>query len=131
MTINLAKTILICDDEINIRESICYVVNKEGYRYSIANDGVSAYEMACNEKPDLIILDVNMPGMTGYEVCKKIRANPAIENITILILTAFGQESDKQKAISAGTDDFMSKPFSPRELRNKITELFGEQVKEK
>ena len=131
MTINLTKTILICDDEINIRESICYVVNKEGYSYTIAKDGVSAYEIACNEKPDLIILDVSMPGMTGYEVCKKIRETPSIENTKILILTAFGQESDKQKAIAAGTDNFMSKPFSPRELRNKIRKLFDEQVKDK
>lgn len=117
------KTVLICDDEPNICESIRYAVNKEGHSFIIVNDGISAYDTACNIKPDLIILDVGMPGMTGYEVCHKLRSTPDYEKIAILILTAFGQASDKEKAFNAGANDFMTKPFSPRELRTKIKEL--------
>ena len=120
------KTVLICDDEPNIRESIRYAVDKEGYSYILVGDGISAYETACNDKPDLVILDVGMPGMTGYEVCKKLRKTPGMEHTKILILTAFGQASDRDKAIQAGTDDFMTKPFSPRDLRAKLKEIFAD-----
>jgi len=123
MVNNISKTVLICDDEPNICESIRYAVNKEGHHYTIVNDGNSAYETACQLKPDLIILDVGMPGMTGYEVCKKIRETSEIKKIAILILTAFGQATDKEKAFNAGANDFMTKPFSPRELRAKIKKL--------
>lgn len=125
MDINSDKTVLICDDEPHIRESIRYAVNKEGYSYKLANDGIAAYETACDYKPDLIILDVGMPGMTGYEVCEKLRETPGMEQTTILILTAFGQASDREKAVAAGADDFMTKPFSPRDLRAKLNELLG------
>lgn len=120
------KTVLICDDEPNVREAIRYAVNKEGYSYSMVGDGLAAYDTACSEHPDLIILDVGMPGMTGYEVCSKLRATPGHDTITILRLTAFGQASDKQTAYSAGANAFMTKPFSPRDLRSKIKELLGD-----
>ena len=120
------KTVLICDDEPHIRESIRYAVHKEGYAYKQVGDGISAYETACEDKPDLVILDVGMPGMTGYEVCKKLRETPGLEKTRVLILTAFGQASDRDKANEAGADDFMTKPFSPRALRAKLNELLGQ-----
>lgn len=122
---NSTKSVLICDDEPHIRESIRYAVTKEGFLATLAEDGIIAYETACKDKPDLIILDVGMPGMTGYEVSKKIRETAGMENIKILILTAFGQASDREKASESGSNDFMTKPFSPRELRAKICELLG------
>lgn len=117
------KTVLICDDEPHIRESIRYAVNKEGYSYEMAVDGLSAYETALSYKPDLIILDVGMPEITGFEVCSKLRKINDMKQTKILILTAFGQSTDKSKAYQSGADDFMTKPFSPRELRTKINEL--------
>jgi DNA-binding response OmpR family regulator len=122
------KTVLICDDEINIRESIRYAVEKEGYQYKMVADGIAAYNTANSVKPDLVILDVGMPGMTGYEVCKKLRELPEMKQTKILILTAYGQASDKIKAFEAGATDFMTKPFSPRELRLKLNELLAEKI---
>ena len=121
----MERMVLICDDEPHIRESIRYAVNKEGYSYKMVGDGIAAYEAACSDKPDLVILDVGMPGMTGYEVCKKLRNTPGVEDILILILTAFGQALDKIDAAEAGANHFMSKPFSPRELRAKLNELLS------
>lgn len=120
---NIVKTVLICDDEPHIRESIRYAVNKEGYSYKMVSDGIAAHETAKSYKPDLIILDVGMPGMTGYEVCAKLRESTEFDQIKILILTAFGQSTDKDKAFSSGANDFMTKPFSPRDLRAKLNEL--------
>lgn len=120
------KTILICDDEPNIRESICYAASKEGYEYKMVSDGILAYETACTYKPDLIVLDVGMPGLTGYEVCKKLRLLPEMKGTKILILTAFGQAADKVKAFEAGATEFMTKPFSPRELRAVINVLLAD-----
>jgi len=125
MSDNSGKTVLICDDEAHIRESIRYAVSKEGYTYDMVSDGLSAYETAIANKPDLIILDVGMPEMTGFEVCAKIRKIDNMKKTKILILTAFGQSTDKNKAYQSGADDFMTKPFSPRELRAKICELLG------
>ena len=120
------KTILICDDEPNIRESIRYAAVKEGYQYKMVEDGLAAYETACADVPDLVVLDVGMPSLTGYEVCKKLRQKPEMDQTKVLILTAFGQAEDKVKAFNVGATDFMTKPFSPRELRAKLNELLDE-----
>lgn len=124
------KTVLICDDEPNIRESIRYAVEKEGFGYVLASDGNAAYEKACSEKPDLIILDVGMPGMTGFEVCERLRADPDYSDMKIIILTAFGQATDEQQAYKLGADKFISKPFSPRALRTTLREILGHQEAE-
>jgi len=116
-------TILICDDEPHIRESIRYTVNKAGFDHLFASDGIASYAMACENKPDMVILDVGMPGMTGYEVCEKLRELPEMKEVKILILTAFGQEKDKQHAAEVGANDFLTKPFSPSLLKEKIIDL--------
>lgn len=118
-------TVLICDDEPHIRESIRYAVNKAGFNYLLASDGTSSYKMACEHKPDMIILDVGMPGMTGYEVCEKLRKLPNMQEMKVLILTAFGQEKDKQQAYDVGANDFLTKPFSPRILKEKIIDMLN------
>lgn len=119
------KTILICDDEPHIRESISYVVKKAGFDGIQASDGHQAYDKALTERPDLIILDVGMPGMTGFEVCEKLRSKAEFSGVKIIILTAFGQVSDEQKAVAVGATRFMTKPFSPRQLREILTELLA------
>lgn len=123
MTANTSKIVLICDDEPNIRESIRYVVEKAGFRCEQAQDGYEAYNIAHNKRPDLIILDVGMPGMTGFELCAKLRSEVEFLDTKIIILTAFGQVADEQRAHEVGANRFMIKPFSPRLLRETLHEL--------
>ncbi len=120
------KIILICDDEPNIRESIRYVVEKQGFESVLAVDGIEAYDKACALRPDLIVLDVGMPGMTGFEVCEKLRADAAFAKVKIIILTAFGQVTDQEKAVAVGADSFMVKPFSPRNLKQLLCQMLLE-----
>lgn len=117
------KTILICDDEPNIRESIRYVVDKAGFESVLAVDGVEAYDKARAVRPDLVLLDVGMPGMTGFEVCEKLRADANFNEVKIIILTAYGQIADQEKAAEVGADRFIVKPFSPRSLKQLLNEM--------
>lgn len=128
MTKNTNKIVLICDDESNIREAIRYVVEKEDYTTRMAADGIAAYEAACSDNPVLVILDVGMPGMSGFDVCRKLRATGGLEQPRVLILTAFGQITDEETAGAVGADGFMAKPFSPRDLRAKINELMNNET---
>jgi DNA-binding response OmpR family regulator len=123
MTDKQNRTILICEDEEHIRVSVRYVVAKLGFRCLEAHDGEEGYAMANSEHPDLIILDVGMPGMTGYEVCEKLRADSAFDNTPIVILTAFGQAADEQRAYDVGANRYLAKPFSPRALKSLLSEL--------
>jgi len=120
-----SKTVLICDDEPLIREAISYSVKKEGHQFLMANDGGEAFLMASEKNPDLILLDVGMPVMTGFEVCERLRASPDGDKYKIVIITAFGQASDIEKAKNAGATEFISKPFSPRDLREIIRGLLS------
>lgn len=119
----MSKKVLICDDEPYILESVKHVVMKEGYSVLIAEDGIESLDMARKESPDLMILDVMMPGKTGYEVCKDLKGDSATKNIHIIILTARGQEADEKMGIEVGADEYMTKPFSPRKLRHRLHEI--------
>lgn len=122
---NNNKIVLVCDDEPHIRESIRYVVEKAGFNCVQAQDGCEAYDKAHREYPDLIILDVGMPGLTGFDVCKKLRMKAEFSETRIIILTAFGQSVDEQRAHEVGADRFMTKPFSPRVLKSVLHELLS------
>ena len=111
------KTILIVDDEQPIVDILVYNLKKEGYNTLEANDGVTAVDMALNNKPDLILLDIMLPKMDGLTVCKKIRSK---YNIPILMLTAKDEEIDKILGLELGADDYITKPFSVRELMARI-----------
>lgn len=119
------KTVLICDDEPLIREAMSFTVKKEGHKFIMASDGGEAFTKASEERPDLILLDVGMPVMTGYEVCEKLRALPEGDKFLIIIVTAFGQVADLEKSKVIGANGYISKPFSPRELQKKIHELLS------
>lgn len=121
------KTVLICDDEPLIREAISYSVKKEGHEILMAADGGEALLFSMEKNPDLILLDVGMPVMTGFEVCEKLREQPDGDKYKIVIITAFGQASDIEKAKQVGATRFISKPFSPRALQEMIRELLPEQ----
>ncbi len=120
------KKILIADDEAYIRELLLTTLEVANYNILTAKDGQEAFENACDEKPDLMLLDVGMPKIDGFEVCKRLKSNPETESITIIMLTALGQESEKAKGFEMGADDYFVKPFSPMALLDKIKEVFGE-----
>ncbi|WP_407307464.1 response regulator [Desulfosporosinus sp. SB140] len=113
-------TILVVDDEEPIQELLKFNLEKEGYRVRVAKDGPDALASIEKEQPDLLVLDVMLPVMDGLEVCRRLRLNPKYQQIPIIMLTAKGEEIDKVLGLELGADDYMTKPFSPRELLARI-----------
>jgi len=116
----MKETILIVDDEKDIVKMLDYNLKKEGYKTLVAYDGEDALDMANTKHPDLILLDLMLPGVDGLEVCKEIKSERKTASIPIIMLTAKSQESDKIVGLELGADDYMTKPFSPRELIARI-----------
>ena len=112
-------TILIVDDaEANV--DILVDILGEDYEVAVAMDGESALELVHEEQPDLILLDIMMPGMDGYEVFKRLKDNPATAHIPIIFLTALTEEDDKKKGLGMGEVDYIAKPFQASEIRSKV-----------
>lgn len=122
--------ILIVDDEINIRELIKFNLEKFGYKVIEADEGQSAVTMAKTEKPELIVLDLMLPGMDGLEVCRLVKNSRETAAIPIIMLTAKSEEIDKVIGLELGADDYMTKPFSPRELLARIKAVLRRSQKE-
>jgi DNA-binding response OmpR family regulator len=112
----VARSVLIVDDEPNIVISLEFLVKQAGYEARIARDGDAALAAVADRMPDLILLDVMMPKRDGYEVCQTIRANPAWAAVRIIMLTARGREIDREKGFALGVDDYVTKPFSTRDV---------------
>ena len=117
------RKILIADDEPNILISLEYLMKREGYAVSVARDGEEAIGAILRERPALVLLDVMMPKKSGFEVCQEVRANEAIKDTLILMLTAKGRDTDVAKGLGSGADAYMTKPFSTRELVQKVREM--------
>jgi putative two-component system response regulator len=117
---NVSSLVLIVDDEYIGRETLQSVLEGEGYELEMAENGHQAIEKAKKFLPDVILLDVMMPGMTGFEVCQRIRSDPQIAEIPIIILTALDDRESLLNALKAGADDFISKPFDRYELRARL-----------
>lgn len=117
--------ILVVDDEKALRLLISGTLEIGNYDILEADNGIAALEIVKKERPDLVVLDIMMPGMTGYEVCKRIKNNPDIAGTKILILTAKCQQSDKEEALEASADFYLSKPFSPANLLSMVEEILG------
>ncbi|MEL6612546.1 MAG: response regulator transcription factor [Bacteroidota bacterium] len=117
------QTILLVDDEQDLLDLVSYNLEKEGYEVVTARDGETALEHAETHDPDLVVLDVMMPNMTGIEVCRRLRENAKLRLTPILMLTARGEESDEIKGLEAGADDYLAKPISPRLLLSRIRAL--------
>ncbi|MCM8811427.1 MAG: response regulator transcription factor [Candidatus Omnitrophica bacterium] len=110
------RKILVVEDEKNIIQIVTYNLEKEGYQTVLAKDGEAALEKLKQETPDLVILDLMLPKVDGLEVCRQIRANPKTAYLPVIMLTAKTQETDRVVGLEVGADDYVSKPFSPREL---------------
>ena len=119
----MSQHILIADDEPNIVVSLEYLMQREGYAVSVARDGEEALAAIVRDRPALVLLDVMMPKKSGFEVCQEVRADEALRGTLILMLTAKGRETDIAKGLGSGADAYMSKPFSTRELVQKVRQM--------
>lgn len=116
----MSATILVVDDEPRIRELLVRILQRDGYRPVIAVDGDEALNIVAREAPDLILLDVNLPGVDGFEVCRRLKDNEATALIPVTMLTGLDDREHRQRGIEVGADDFLTKPFDPSLLRARI-----------
>jgi DNA-binding response OmpR family regulator len=119
----VSASILVADDEPNIVLSLEFVLKQAGFRVRTAADGEAALTAIAEEPPDLVLLDVMIPGRDGYSVCQEIRSNPAWRDVRIIMLTAKGGEVQREKGLSLGADEYVTKPFSTRELVDRIRRM--------
>ena len=119
------QKILVCDDEANIRNIMDFSLEAEGFLVVGADDGDGALQAAITEEPDLVILDVMMPGADGLSVCRALKESPRTRHIPVLMLTARSSRADRQAGLDAGADAYITKPFSPQRLVDKVNELLG------
>jgi len=121
----MTQRILIVDDEPNIVISLEYLMKREGYEVTVATDGEGALEALPRVVPDLVILDVMLPRLNGFDVCRRIRAEPRWRGLKILMLTAKGRETEVARGLEVGADAYVTKPFSTRELVAQIGAMLG------
>jgi len=115
--------ILVADDEPDIRELVAFTLRFAGHEVVSFGNGAEVVEAASRERPDLILMDVRMPRMTGYEACEKMKADPATRDIPVVFLSAKGQDAEIQTGLEAGATEYLLKPFAPNELTEKVSEL--------
>jgi len=115
--------ILIVDDEPNIVTSLEYLMKREGFSVEIAGDGEAGLKAARERRPDLVLLDIMLPKMNGFEVCEKLRADPGCRGMKIVMLTAKGRQVDNSRGMAAGADLYVTKPFSTRDLVAQVKQL--------
>ena len=121
----MAHKVLIADDEPNILISLEFLMKREGYEVLVARDGPQALETILRHRPHLVLLDVMMPGKSGFEVCQAVRADDTLAAMKIVLLTAKGRDTDIAKGQALGADAYVTKPFSTKELAAKVRELLG------
>jgi DNA-binding response OmpR family regulator len=121
----MTARILIVDDEPNIVVPLEFLMRREGYEVATAADGEAALRAVAERTPDLVILDVMLPRMSGFEVCRSLRADPRLSALRILMLSAKGREAEIEKGLGLGADAYVTKPFSTRELVARVRALLG------
>ena len=121
----MAKRILVAEDEPNIVESLTFLLERAGFSVSVKTDGHQTLVAALQDNPDVLILDVMLPGIDGYEVLRRLRADRRCEKLPVLMLTAKGQREDRETALECGADVFMTKPFSNAEIVSAVEQLAG------
>ena len=120
--------VMIVEDEPNIVESLSFLFRREGWRVSVALDGEAAIDGLLSEPPDALVLDIMLPPPGGFEILKRVRREPALSGLLVVVLTAKGQEKDRHAAIRLGADAFVTKPFSNRGLVEQLRELAGRRA---
>ncbi|SDL51559.1 response regulator transcription factor [Siphonobacter aquaeclarae] len=118
-----SQKILIVDDEPGIVMSLEFLMKKEGYQVYIARDGAEALDIIRQEHPDLVVLDVMMPSVDGYEVCRQVKEDETLRRTKVIFLSAKSKDTDIEKGLSLGADLYLTKPFSTRNLMAKVQEL--------
>lgn len=121
----MGSKILIVDDEPNILVSLEYLMKREGHEVFLARDGEEALDVLRRERPRLVLLDVMMPKKSGFEVCQELRADESLKDTLVLMLTAKGRETDTAKGMGVGANAYVTKPFSTRELVDKVSEMLA------
>ena len=119
----MAGHILIVEDEAALSTLLTYNLEKEGFSVRVAGDGEQAIDALAEEQPDLVLLDWMLPHLSGIEICRRIRRDPATSGLPVIMLTAKGEESDRIRGLDTGADDYVTKPFSPAELVARVRAL--------
>ncbi len=119
------KDVLIADDDADIRDLVAFKLEQADLEVIAVGDGLAALEAARAERPAVVVLDVSMPGMSGLDVCRMLRADPETQDMLVIMLTARVQERDVEGGFSAGADDYVTKPFSPRELVSRVQAMLA------
>ena len=122
----MPKKILVADDEPYVLRSIEYTLSRAGYAVTTAVDGAEALSKINSIDPDLVFLDIQMPKMDGNEVCKAVRQDPAKKDLYIIVITAKGQESERLFSLECGASEYITKPYSPRRMLERVKEILGE-----
>ena len=120
--------VLVVDDEPNIVLSLEFLMQQAGFEVTTAYDGESALALVNETPPDLVLLDISLPGISGFEVLEQLRSQAAFKRLPIVMLTAHGREVEREKGLALGADDYITKPFSTRELVEKVKALLNEST---
>ncbi len=121
------KKILIADDNENIRDALTYLLEDEGYELVLAVDGADTIRKVRELRPDILFLDIMMPEVNGYDVCRTIKNDPDLKRTYVIMLTAKGQVAEQERGREVGADEYIVKPFSPMEILTKIKNIFSNQ----
>jgi len=122
----MGKKVLIVDDEPNIVVSLDFLMRQSGFEVLIARTGEEAIDIVRSQRPDLALLDIMLPGKSGFDVCQEIRADERLRDMKIILLTAKGRDVDVTKGLALGADAYVTKPFSTREVSRKVAEMLAE-----
>jgi DNA-binding response OmpR family regulator len=126
-TTQLSQPILVIDDEPYILRSLSYLLQREGYAVETASNGEQGLQRVRSLRPKLVFLDIMMPQMNGYEVCEQIKQDPNLEDTYVIMLSAKGQQIDRERGLLGGADEYMTKPFSPSEVARRIRAILAER----
>lgn len=124
----MTARVLVVEDEESILLSLEFLLDKEGYAVSTARDGATALQLLERQSPDLVLLDVMLPLLDGFELCRTIRADPALAQTRIMLVTARGREAEIARGLALGADAYLTKPFSTRELMDTVRALLAERT---
>ncbi len=122
------RKLIIIEDEPDILEVLHYNLKRDGHEVFIATDGITGLSLIKREKPDLVLLDLMLPGMDGLEICSAVKNDPSTQNIFIIMLTAKSEESDVVLGLGVGADDYVAKPFSPKEVTARVTAILRRSI---